>query len=176
VGFFRREPLHKRLAREGGLEPRPLDTRPRWGEVGIHGVHRPREWDAVVAAEAGEDADAAEFVVLPDGSLVVGTGPEDVTSLAEALERALEPPFRAEGVRRGGRTWGVAGRRIRVVELDAYGDELRLTVTPDGRELVVDGMREFGSNPQVERLLEGDGVVIARRIDGSLWEVEVVRL
>ncbi len=162
-------------ARAASTRP-PVDTRPQWGEVGIHGVHRPREWDAVVAAEAGDDADEASFVVLPDGSVVVESGPEQVEPLAEAIEQAIDPPFRAEAVRRGGRTWGVAARRIRVLELDADGEELRLTVTPDGREYRVDGMREFGGNPELERLLEGDGVVTARRIDGSLWQADVDRL
>ena len=58
--IFRREPIHKKLARqarldlapEAGLHPEPVDPGPNWGEVGIHGVSRPRRWDAVGSVEA----------------------------------------------------------------------------------------------------------------------------
>ena len=176
MGFLRREPLHERLAREGGLEPpaRPVNTQPRWGEVGIHGVARPREWDTVVSVDADLPGDAASFLALGDGELVVEEGPEDPTPLAEAVERAVEPPYRAEAVRRGPQRWAVAARRIRVVRLErAGGDEIRLTVTPDGRELVVDGETQFGGLPELEALLGGDGVATASRIDGPLWELRI---
>jgi hypothetical protein len=41
--IFRREPLHKKLAREAGLEqqePPLVDPGPHWGVTGIHGVSR----------------------------------------------------------------------------------------------------------------------------------------
>ena len=156
---------------------RPLDTGPRWGEVGIHGVARPREWDAVVLAEADLTGDAAAFVVLPDGGLVVEAGAGDLAPLAEAAARSLEPPFRAEAVRRSGRTWAVAARAIRVVSLpDVAGDEIRLAVTRDGRQLQVDGLPELGGLAGVERLLEGEGVVVASRLAGDLFEFRVDRL
>src|SRR5205814_9933566 len=100
MGLFRREPLHERLAREGGLtEPEPTDTRPRWGETGIHGIHRPREWDAVSAANVALDGDEAKFTVLPDGSLLVDEDEgRELSGLADAVD--LPPPFRAEAVRR----------------------------------------------------------------------------
>jgi hypothetical protein len=175
VRLFRREPLHRRLAREGGLEPRPVDTRPSWGEVGIHGVARPREWDSVVVVETDLDGERAAFVALPGGTVVVDDGPDDVVPLAEALERTLEPPYRAEAVRRPDGTWSVGGNRIRVVVLpDTDGDDVVLTVGPEGRELVADGERRFGSAPELERFLEGaQGVVRARRIDGPSFELVV---
>lgn len=176
MGFLRREPLHRRLARDGGLDPapRPVDTGPRWGEVGIHGIARPREWDAVVSVDADLPGDAASFVALPDGALVVEEGPDDPTPLAEGVERAVEAPYRAEAVRRGPQSWAVAARRIRVVRLEhAAGDEIRLTVTQDGRELVVDGATQFGGMPELERLLDGAGVATARRIEGPFWELRV---
>ena len=37
--------------------------------------------------------------------LVVEEGPDDVAPLAEALERELRPPYRAEAVRRGDGLW-----------------------------------------------------------------------
>nr|MBA2332811.1 hypothetical protein [Actinomycetota bacterium] len=102
----KREPLHEQLAREGGITPAdqaagpgPLDTGPRWGEVGIHGIHRPREWDAVSIAEAPElSGTEARFVVLVDGSILAETDGLELEPLAAALEGSLEVPYRAEAV------------------------------------------------------------------------------
>jgi hypothetical protein len=175
--FWRREPLHERLAREGGLGPRPVDTGPRWGEVGIHGVSRPREWDAVATVETELEGAEARFVALPDGTLLVESGPDDVAVLAEAVERSLPPPYRAEAVRRTAEAWAVAARRIRVVDLpDQDGEEVDLTTGPDGRRLLVDGETRFGASPALEQLVDGDGHVRAARLDGTLWEVAVSRL
>ena len=54
MGLFRRESLHERLAREGGVAE-PSGVPPAWDATGIHGVARPREWDLVttVARETG---------------------------------------------------------------------------------------------------------------------------
>lgn len=180
--FRRREPLHARLAREGGLgasSPPPHDTTPRWGAVGIHGVARPREWDAVATADAPALAgDSVAFVALPDGTLVVDEEVEDgaLAPLAEALERSLRPPYRAEAVRRGER-WAVAGRSIGVAELppSVQGEALELTVHEGRRELRIDGEPTFGSIPALQ-WLAGDResyVVRAERVDGNLWEVRV---
>lgn len=176
--FRRSEPLHERLAREGGLvENAPHDTTPRWGEAGIHGVARPREWDAVLTVETELDAERAAFVALPDGTLVVEDGPDDLSSLADAVDQALPPPYRAEGVRRSEGMWAVAARRIRVARVpDQAGEDVEITVRDGARTLVVDGEPEFGSVPALEVLLDGDGVVRARRIDGEDWEVRVDRL
>src|SRR5437868_8118445 len=113
--FRRRESLHERLAREGGVDesPPPVDPGPRWGEVGIHGVPRPREWDAVVAAEAPDlKGDAATFVALENGDLIEEEGPEgDLSPLADAVEGRLAPPYRAQAVQKGEGVWTVAARR-----------------------------------------------------------------
>src|SRR5262249_34184348 len=119
MGLFRRsEPLHKRLAREGGMTGTPpIDTTPKWGEAGIHGVPRPREWDASALVEAADlPGDKLSFVALPDGTLLV-EGEGDAETLAEALDGQIEPPYQAWGVRRDERVWGVAARRIEVAEL-----------------------------------------------------------
>ncbi|HEY8104047.1 MAG TPA: hypothetical protein VIE18_05985 [Gaiellaceae bacterium] len=179
--FWRREePLHERLAREGGLsEPAPHDPSPRWGEVGIHGVHRQREWDAVATVVAPElEGDEARFVALPDGTLVAETDDLDVEALADALEASVQPPYRAEAVRRADGLWVVAARRIDVVELqeDIDGDELVLTRHAGERTLEVEGAPAFGGVPTLEQLLEGDGVIAARRLDGPLWEIGVTLL
>lgn len=183
MGLFRREPLHRRLAREGGLLPAgaPVDTTPRWGEAGIHGVARPRRWDAVVVVDApGPAADQVEFTVLPDGTLLVDDDADGgaLQPLAEGIEASLRPPYRAEAVRRGPERWAVAGRTIEVAELpeDVEGDELELTVSDGDRSLTVDGMHAFGSVPELERVGGAryeSYTVHAERLDGRLFEVRV---
>jgi hypothetical protein len=182
--IFRREPIHKKLARQARLdelaepEPPPLDPGPHWGATGIHGVPRPRRWDAVASAEApGLKGDTVHFVALPNGDIVVDEDEPDDTlrTLAEAVEESLEPPYRAEAVRRDEAVWAVAARRVQVAELEAPGDELELVATGGERTLSVDGERSFGSVPDLERIGERLGpayVVRARRLDDRLWEVE----
>ncbi len=166
--IFRREPLHRRLAREGGLFEGEGDTRAPWDKAGIHGVHRPREWDEVATVEADVAGERAVFVVVGD-DIVIEEGPDNVQLLADAL--SLEPPYRAEAVRRTKGVWAVAGRRIEVVELpDFGGSELELSRHGDERSLVVDGQSRFGSIPPLER--DGDYVIRARRLSGDLWEIE----
>jgi hypothetical protein len=179
--IFRREPLHKKLAREGELQeadaPPLVDPGPHWGATGIHGVSRPRRWDAVASAEAaGLSGDEVHFVALPNGDLVVDEDePADTLGpLADALEQTLEPPYRAEAVRQGEDVWAVAARRVEVTELEADGEELDLVVNEGERTLTVDGARAFGTIPELERLgaSEGDSYVVrATRLDGNLWEV-----
>jgi hypothetical protein len=183
--FWRRsEPLHERLAREGGLlepEPPPHDTTPRWGAAGIHGVPRPREWDATAVALA-PDLPGRElaFVALPDGTLLV-EGEGDPQPLAGAVEAQIRPPYRAWAVRRDDQFWGVAARRIEVMELPgAEGEEVELTLNEGEQSLRVDGKYRVGSAPALERLAEQRGfdsyVVRAERLDGDVWEVQATPL
>jgi hypothetical protein len=178
VGLFRRsKPLHEQLAEEGGLvEAPPHDTTPRWGAAGIHGVPRPRKWDAVVAVETELEGDSASFVALPDGTIVIDDGPDDVRPLADGVETEVRPPYRAEGLRRDAGVWAVGARRIQVVELQHEGDELEVAIRDGERTLTVDGETEFGSIRELEALATGDAVVHAARIDGDLWEVQVSKL
>jgi len=179
--IFRREPLHKKLAREAQLEqaePAPIvDPGPHWGNAGIHGVPRPRRWDAVASAEApGLAGDEVHFVALPNGDLVVDEDePADTLGpLADAIERTVEPPYRAEAVRQGENVWAVAARRVEVAEFEAEGDELELVANEGARAFTVDGARAFGTIPELERLggRESDSYVIrASRLDGNIWEV-----
>jgi hypothetical protein len=168
--IFRRKPLHERLAKEGGLLDSPgEDMRAPWDKAGIHGVHRPREWDEVTTSETDLEAERARFVVLPNDDILIEDGPDDVEPLADAL--SLDPPYRAEAVRRAEGVWAVAARRIEVVELPGVdGSELELTRHGEERTLVVDGDRRFGSIPALER--QGNFTVRARRLDGDLWEIE----
>jgi hypothetical protein len=181
MGFWRREePLHERLAREGGLTERaPFHPGPRWGEVGIHGVHRQREWDAVATTVAPDlEGTEARFVALPDGTLITETDDLDVGPLADVLEASIQPPYRAGAVRRPDGLWAVAARQIDVVELAETidGDELVLTHHDGDRTLEVEGALAFGGVPTLERLLTGDGVITARRLDQGFWEVAVTPL
>ena len=197
--IFRREPIHKRLAREGRLddepnlvrepapesaptpEPEPgLDPEPgaRFRPTGVDGIPRPRRWDAVVPAQApGLIGNEVHFVALPNGDLVVEEDePENTLApLAEAIEQTLQPPYRAEAIRRDGDSWGVAARRIEVAKLEALGDELEVIANDDGRTLAVDGERAFGGIPELQRIGERQGltyVVRASRLEDNFWEVE----
>jgi hypothetical protein len=169
MSLFRRRPLHERLAREGGmLESGGEDTRAPWDKAGIHGVHRPREWDEVTAVETDVPGDRATFVVLDD-EILIEEGPDDVEPLADAL--SLDAPYRAEAVRRSEGVWAVAARGIEVVTLPGVeGTELELARHGDERTLVVDSERRFGSIPVLER--DGNYAVRARRLDGERWEIE----
>jgi hypothetical protein len=153
------------------------------GEPGIHGVPRPRRWDAVVAADApGLRGDAVHFVALDDGTLLVEEDEPDDTlaPLAEAVETQVAAPYRAEAVRRGPERWAVAARRIETVRVPGlHGDSAELTSTRDGKVLHVDGRAVFGSAPALERLGEAQGaeyVVRANRLEDDLWDVEAMPL
>ena len=79
-------------ARPGSSKLRPRSIRdPSWQETGIHGIHRPREWDATVTADAPDvEGDSFRFVALPDGTLLVEEGPESsLEPLAAAVEQAV---------------------------------------------------------------------------------------
>lgn len=184
MGLFRRsEPLHERLAREGGLRAEPLagPAPPPWMETGIHGVNRPRQWDAVVTVEAeGVEGDRVQFVDPGDGTLVVEEG-QDIEPLAAALDGLVQAPYRAEAVRQGEAQWAVGIRYVQVVELgdDPQGEELTLTMRDGERTLVVDGASVFGSIPALEQVGATRGasyVVQARRLSGALWEVKALPL
>jgi hypothetical protein len=187
VLFRKREPVHRRLGRAlmnaqaGGFlaEPPQLDGSPPMGEVGIHGVPRPRKWRAVATAGAPLlGGDSVHFTSLPDGSLVVDEEVADdaLAPLADAIERSLDPPYRAEGVRKDGDLWTVAANPIDVVGVPegVDGDEVSLTIHGDHRELTIDGLRTFGRLPSLERWA-GERwesfSLTAERLDGDLWEV-----
>ena len=193
--FRRRKPLHERLADAGGItdaltEPVPslaADT-PGWdgeqrGEPGIHGVPRARRWDTVASAEAPTlKGDTVHFVSLADGTLVVDEDEPDgaLASLADAVEQAIPPPYRAEGVRKGPESWAVAASRIAIAQIPGLtGEQAELTSTREGRVLRIDGRTTMGSSRELERLGETEGteyVVLAKRLDGELWEVEATAL
>jgi hypothetical protein len=171
LGLFRRdEPLHVKLAREGGLElGEGSSAAPPWHVSGIHGVHRVREWDAVTSVDAPDvPGERLEFVALGPGEVACDG---DAAPFVEALDRELPRPYRGEAVARPGGLWAVAGRRIEIVRLPGVaGDEIELSSIGGERTLVVDGAREFGTIPALEL---PEHVVRARRIAGEAWEVEI---
>jgi hypothetical protein len=177
MAFRRREPLHARLAREGGLAPPPPhDPGPHWGEVGIHGLHRPREWDAVATVRTELPGDVLRFVALPDGTLLVEAGDENVDPgvLADAVEATVPAPYRAEAVRRDSDIWAVAARRIDVVELtdEPGGDVVQLVWNGFERTILVDGVPSLARLRELEAPARSEAYVIdAERLDGTLWEV-----
>jgi hypothetical protein len=185
MGFFRREPLHEQLARQGGLTERPPqgDPRPLWQEPGVTGLYRPREADAVVTADAPDvEGDAVTFVSLPDGSLLVEDGADSpLAALADAVEQEVQSPYRARAVRRGETLWAVEAKRIEVLAIPEApaGDAIDLTQTADGTTLAVDDQRIFGSIPALAQRGEREGseyTVHADRLDGDLWEVRAAAL
>lgn len=161
--FHRSKPLHQQLAEEAeldiGQKPRALGALSGFlhelaaDTVGIHGVARPRVWDLVTSVEADLPGDVVHFASLPDGTLVVEEDVPDgsLVSLAEAIEATLQPPYRAEAVRKGDRAWGVGANRIQV---KAYPDE---------------------EEDELERVEDGQ-VVVGRRLDRDLFEIVVSRL
>ena len=181
MGLFRRKrALHEQLAQEGDLDigatrretpsriaglmhgladgflttpPDAFGNPSPLGEVAVHGVARARRWDVVSSAQAELPVDEVHFSALPDGTLIVDEDVPDgsLASLADAIEVTLNPPYRAEAVRREDGVWAVGANRIRVREFpEAEDDEL---------ELIEDG-----------------SIVIGRRLDGDLFEVEVTPL
>ena len=193
--FRRRKPLHERLADAGGITdaltervPSLAADTPGWdgeqrGEPGIHGVPRARRWDTVASAEAPAlKGDTVHFVSLADGTLVVDEDEPDgaLASLADAVEQAIPPPYRAEAVRKGPETWAVAASRIAIAQIPGLtGEQAELTSTREGRVLRIDARTTMGSSRELERLGETEGteyVVLAKRLDGELWEVEATAL
>lgn len=175
---FRRRREDRRQLPDG---PPPHDTLPRWGEVGIHGIARPRDWDAVLTVEVALPGDTLGFVLLADATLVLEAGegdPGSAAPLVRALSGAVEPPYRAEAVRKGERRWAVAAWTLIVVRLEGVPAEAQLELLQRGgeRTLHVDGVPAADTIPALERLVEprsGDYVLRAERIQGPHWEVEV---
>lgn len=146
------------------------------GEPGIHGIPRPRRWDAVVTAHAPFlDGDRLAFVALADGE-VFGAAPADTVPLRAAVEVRFGPPYRAEAVRQSASTWAVAARRI-VIAREARLDGERAELVARGRDrlLTVDGEETGRRALALEALgerLGPDYVVRATRLAGELWEAE----
>ena len=196
MGFFRREePLHEKLAREGGLDfPRSVDEpaglptmdpeHPLWRIAGIHGIPRAREWDAVLTAIAPElPGDEAEFVALPDGTLYTDDDlPDDALApLADAFDGLIDAPYHAFALRQEEDVWSAAALRVGVVEVpeDVDGDQVDLAVNDGERTIRLDGVESRAEIPSLEDFAAqqfGSFVLRASRLDETLWEVTVLPL
>ena len=160
--------------------PLPHDPGPHWGEVGIHGLHRQREWDAVVTVETdGVAGDERAFVVLADGRVVAEDDAGDATAIA--LRISTPAPYRARAVRREEGVWVVGVRRIETIELsdDPGGGFVELAWDGVERTVRIDGEPTLAGAPELERLGSARGrayVVTASRLDGAVWEVSVALL
>ena len=193
MGFFRRgEPIHEKLAREGGLDlprgvneftgPPMIDPRhPIWQVAGIHGIPRVREWDAVTSAEAPElPGDETDFVALADGTIFTDDDlPDDALNpLADALENLVEAPYHALALKQAADVWSVAAMRVIVLEVpeDIAGDKVELVVNEDERAIRVDDVATRTDLPTLEAFAAeqfGSFVLRATRLDDTLWEVTV---
>ena len=184
--LFRREKLHERLARIGGLdEPEQAEqaeSTMSWKDASIHGVIRPREWDAVVTLLApGLRGESVQFVSLADGTILEEDNPteQNLSDLADAVDESCSSPYRAQALRRHGETWVVGAKRLRLVEIrDAPGDEITLTVRDGSHELAIGHEREFGSVPALEEVGVGHEsfVVEATRLDDDTFEYRLTLL
>jgi len=196
VGLFRRgEPIHEKLAREGGLDlprgvnevalPPAIDPRhPLWQVAGIHGIPRVREWDAVTSAVAPElPGNETDFVTLEDGTIFTDDDLPDeaLTPLADALEGLVEAPYHALALRQAADVWSVAAMRVTVVEVseDIAGDKVELAVNEGERTIRVDDHETRADLPTLEAFASqqfGSFVLRATRLDDTLWEVTVLPL
>jgi hypothetical protein len=199
VGLFRRrsETLNEQLLREAGLDPAqalgdspspapaeaPRSLLARVGVPDGAGVS-PKEWDAAVTATAPMLAgDRVEFTTIPNGDMIVGEeqGDADLSPLADAVERHVDPPYRAVATRQSGNLWAVGAKRIQVALVPFRdGDKLELVRHGVDEELRVDGEPSEEPVPrELERVGEAVGssfYVEAERIDGDLWEVRATSL
>jgi hypothetical protein len=188
VPFFRRRerPLHEQLAEGTGLlewrsKHAPVYPPSFAGTLDVLHGGRPRQWDAVGMAEAPELAgDQVEFTALPDGTLLVEDDlPEGaLVPVAEVVEQAVAPPYRARAVRRDGDLWAVAANGIDVVQVpeEIPGDTVSLAVQGGERTLLVDERPAWESIPTLEAYgaaVHAEFVLSAERLDGELWAVSV---
>ena len=131
--IFRREPMHKKLAREARLEQEPergpVDPGPALGRRPASTASRARAAGTRSASAEGPGlaGDEVHFVALPNGDLVVDEDepPDTLAPLADAVEQTLEPPYRAEAVRQSEDVWAVAARRVAVASFGADGERAR---------------------------------------------------
>jgi hypothetical protein len=198
VGLFRRkqETLNEQLLREAGLDPAqhlgdpppPSPLEPPPSVISTLGLPHdlrlgPKDWDVTVAVTApGLAGDRIEFTTIPSGDVIVDeeTGDADLTPLADAVEKKIEPPYRAVAARQNADLWGVGAKRIEVATFAlAEGDTVELSENDGEREVRVDIEPSDVEIPELARLGEqvgADYTIEAKRIDGDLWEIRATPL
>ena len=179
MGFFRRneETLNEKLLREAGLGRRPAEEShvqvPPPGPSSIY-VPRASSWDVTATVRAsGISGTEARFVTLPTGDVIVDveTGDGDLSPLADAVERQLKPPYRAQATRLHEDLWGITADPIDVREFSCdAGDDVEVICRSGEISVTVDGEPSELRIPQLEQ--SGEYAAHATRIDGDFWEVE----
>jgi hypothetical protein len=187
VGLFRRkrETYNEQLLREAGLGRIQLDRPNVLETVGVPSGRAlgQADWDLSATVHApGLGGDTIEFTTLPDGDVLIREeeGDADVSALADAVEKELEPPYRARAARQSGDLWAVLAHRIDVASFGfPRAEMLELSRKDSWQELRVDGEPSMGRAPELERLGERAGAdffVKAERLEGDQWEVRVTAL
>lgn len=187
MGLFRRkrETYSDQLLREAGLDRIRLDRPNVLETVGVPSGRAlgQADWDTSVTVNApGVRGDTVEFTTLPDGDVLIQEedGDADVSALADAVEKELEPPYRARAARQSGDLWAVLANRIEVASFSfPRAEMLELSRKDSWQELRVDGEPSMGRAPELERLGERAGAdffVKAERLEGDQWEVRVTAL
>jgi len=187
VGLFRRKrEMHdQQLLREAGLGQIQLDRPNVLETVGVPSGRAvgQADWDASATVHApGLGGDTIEFTTLEGGNVLIAEeqGDADVSALADAVEKELQPPYRARAARQTGDLWAVLANRIDLHRFSfSRADTLELSRKDSWQELRVDGEPSMGRAPELEQLGERAGpdfFVKAERLDGDLWEVRVTAL
>jgi hypothetical protein len=136
-------------------------------------------WDVVLEASDGElREDSYEFASLESGDLIVDDSVEEsLSQLADAIDTALDAPYRAVAVRKDREWWSVSARQIRVVPLALEGERARLVSAGGKLQLEVDG--KPAENAAATHVLASqaadlgdDYVVDAKRLDEGAWQVD----
>ena len=167
-------------AQAGGFlaTPPALDGSPGLGIAGVTGIPRRARWVAVVTATAPEiPGTEVYFVTLADGSIVVDEDVPDgsLAPLADAVERSIPVPYRAEAARQEGDVWCVGADPVAIAALPATfeGDHVE-QASYKGRETCsVDGesrdplseLAAIGSRRGADYALSAD------RLDETTWVV-----
>lgn len=196
MGIFRKkETYNEQMLREAGLDrvvfntppPPPAPEAPPYVADDVHlgpFVGRvksgPMAWDAVTTVTvAGIRGDHIEFTALPTGDLIVsGDVDDDLSTLADAVEERVSPPYKAMAARQDGDLWGVGAKRIEVGQFPfPDADALSLSQSDGVAELRADGEPSDAPAPatlqQLGERAGPDFCVEAERIDGDYWEVKV---
>lgn len=179
------------MGTDSSLSPTPLSSgflatppgfegMPGLGIAGISGVPRPARWDAVVTATApGIPGQEVHFVTLDDGTIVVDEDVPDgvLAPLADAVEKTLTAPYRAEAARQDGDVWAVGANPVAIATLSAtlHGDVIEQTTYAGETTCSVDGLPHNGF-PELTELGSRRGTEFslrAHRLDETTWAVQV---
>jgi hypothetical protein len=142
-----------------------------------------RPWDVVITVDAPlVRGDHLTFVTLDDGTVILDDDQPDgaLAPIADAVEQAIRPPYRAAAVRNDGPLWGVSAVRITLLQIPGLeGDSAELVANGSEPTLTVDGKQVRQHVEELERAGESQGstyVVRAARVDEDIWQVDALPL